>query len=214
MAIGLSFTVLCLATYSAATALPMFSISYLTLLLVASPFVAATAYFVARQHEHDLPAAIRSAVKEVRNRALSIGLFSLLTALMVAAWLRLSSIVFALYFGTLGFDQAQLARTWTAGFEFPAMLIFFGLAGIMFGLTLFAIGAIALPAIADRNDNLIDAVRTGLETLRANATTMVVWMTLIVSLVAIGLMSALVLMPVIFPVLAYATWHSYRDLCS
>ena len=214
LAMGLSFTALCLAAYSAAAALPMFTISFLTLLLAASPFIAATAYFIARQHEHGMIASLPSAAKDLRNRALSIGLFSLLMALIVAVWLRFSSIAFALYFGTLGFDQAQLARTWTAGFDFPAMLVFLTLAGVVLGLTLFAIGAIALPAIADRNDNVVDAVRTGVNTLRAHSATMAVWMILIVSLIAVGLLSALVLMPLIFPVLAYATWHSYKSLCS
>ena len=214
LTMGASFTALCLAAYAAATALPMFTITVLTLLLAASPFIAATAYFIARQHERGMAASMLSAVNELRTRALSIGLFSLLMALIVAVWLRFSSIAFALYFGTLGFDQAQLARTWTAGFDLPAMLVFSTIVGIALGLTMFAIGAIALPTIADRSDDLIEAVQTGASTLRANAATMVVWMVLIASLLATGLLSALVLMPIIFPVLAYATWHSYRELCS
>lgn len=214
LALGTSFTALCFAAYTAATALPMFTITFFTLLLAASPFLAATAYAIARQHEHGMAASMLSAVNELRTRTLSIGLFSLLMALIVAVWLRFSSIAFALYFGTLGVDQAQLARTWTAGFEFPAMLVFLTIAGIALGLTLFAIGTIALPAIADRNDDLVEAVRTGASTLRANAATMVTWMVLIASLLATGLLSALVVMPILFPILAYATWHSYRDLCS
>jgi uncharacterized membrane protein len=213
LALGLGFTALCFAAYSAATNFPMFSITYLTLLLAASPFLATTAYFVARQIEQGAKPSLHDSVREMRNRALSIGLFSLLSALLVAAWVRLSSIAFALYFGTLGVDQAQLARTWTAGFEMPAMLIFVGTVGIVLGLTLFAVGAVALPYMADRNDNLINAVRTSLETLRANASTMAVWMVLIVALLALALVTDLLLMPVIFPLLAYATWHSYRDLC-
>lgn len=214
VAIGLSFTALCLAAYFAASSLPMFSITYMALLLVVSPFLAATGYYVARQNEQGTTPSLLTSVKETRTRALSIGLFSLFSVLIVAAWVRLSGIAFALYFGTLGFDQAQLARTWTAGFEMPAMLIFFLVAGVILGLTLFAVGAIALPLIADRNDNLVNSMRTGLQVLRANAATMAVWMFLIISLIGIALLSNLLLMPVIFPLLAYASWHSYRDLCS
>jgi uncharacterized membrane protein len=41
---------------------------------------------------------------------------------------------------------------------------------------------------------------------------MVVWMLVLLSLIVPALMSGLLLMPVVFPLLAYATWHSYRQL--
>ena len=52
----------------------------------------------------------------------------------------------------------------------------------------------------------------GIRTLRHNALTMVVWMFTLAAIIALALMSSLLLMPVVFPLLAYATWHSYRHL--
>ena len=171
----------------------MFTVSLLTALLIVSPFIAATAYFVARQREHEHAPSLRAALHDVGSRALGIGMFSVLSALVVAAWLRLSSIVFALYYGTL---------------------VFITLAGVALAVTLFAIGAIALPSIVDRNQSVIPAMASGLRTLRRNPLTMVVWMLVLAAIIGLAFLSNLLLMPVVFPLLAYATWHSYRHLTS
>ena len=210
--VGGSFTLLCAAAYAAVSAQPVLSATVLAVLLLISPFIAATAYFIAQQHEQNRKPSLQIALGDVRNRALSIGLFSILSALIVGAWVRVSSIVFALYYGSLGDAAAQLARTWTAGSDLPAMLVFMTLAGVVLALTLFVTGAIALPMIADQNCNIITAVDKSLGTLRKYAGVMMVWALLLVAAIATALLSGLILMPVVFPLLAYATWHSYRQL--
>ena len=210
--VGGSFTGLCVAGYAAASALPMFSATVLTLLLCVSPFIAAIAYSISRQREHNLTPSISIGISDIRSRALSVGLFSILCALIVAAWVRISSIAFALYYGTLGASAAEVARAWTAGNDFPAMLVFIASTGVVLAAVIFAIGAIALPLIADRNYNVIIAVQSSLRILRNNPLTMIVWAVLIVALTALALISGLLLMPIVFPLLAFATWHSYRQL--
>jgi uncharacterized membrane protein len=210
--IGGSFTLLCAVAYAAIAAQPVLTSTVLAVLLLISPFIAATAYFIAQQHEQKRVPSLRDALGDVRSRALSIGLFSILCTLILGAWVRVSSIAFALYYGTLGEGAAYLARTWTAGFDFPAMLFFLTLTGLVLALTLFAIGAIALPMIADQNSNVITAVHRSFDTLSNNAATMMVWIVLLAAAIATALLSGLILMPVVFPLLAYATWHSYRQL--
>ena len=210
--VGGSFTLLCAVAYAAIAAQPVLTTTVLAMLLLISPFIAATAYFIAQQHEQKRVPSLHVALGDVRSRALSIGLFSILCTLILGAWVRVSSIAFALYYGTLGEGAAYLARTWTAGFDFPAMLVFLTLTGLVLALTLFAIGAIALPMIADQNSNVVAAVRKSFDTLRNNAATMMVWIVLLAAAIATALLSGLVLMPVVFPLLAYATWHSYRQL--
>ena len=210
--IGLGFTLLCVAAYIAMVYMPMFTVALITVLLFVSPFIAASAYYIARQRELNLAPSFHDSLGEVRNHALSIALFSLLSALIVAAWLRLSSIVFALYYSTRSVSAAELARVWTSGGESPAMLMFIMLAGTALAFTLFATGAIALPLVADRNQNVITAIQYGIRTLRENLACMAVWMLVLLTIITLALLSNLILMPVIFPLLAYATWHSYRQL--
>lgn len=209
---GVLFTGACLLAYAAASALPLFSAAFLTVLLGISPFIAAAAYFVARRLERGERPSLRDSVTRVRARALNIGLFSLACAMILAAWIRLTGISFALYYGTMGTSASEIARVWTAGEGAPAMLIFLVLAGAVLSFTLFAVAAVSLPLIADRNVGVIEAVQRSLRHLRENKMAMVVWMTVVAALIGIAVLSRLVLMPVVFPLLAYATFHSYRQL--
>jgi uncharacterized membrane protein len=210
--LGGSFTLLCAAAYAVASALPMFSASLLVLLLLVSPYFAAMAYSIARQREQMQEPSVKVSFTDVRKQALSLGLFSIFCAIIVAAWVRLSSIAFALFYGTLGASSSEIARVWSGDYGSLAMLVFLALASLVLALTLFAVGAVTLPTIADRNSNIVDALHSGLRKFRINAATMLVWMLVLAVSIGIALFSRLALMPIIFPLLAYATWHSYRHL--
>lgn len=210
--LGGSFTVLCVIALGVVNTLPMFSVSVLAMLLILSPFLAAAAYSVARQRDENLAPTLRTCLEDIRGRALGIGLFSILSALIVAAWTRLSGIVFALYYGAVGESTAHMARAWTSGTGIPSMLVFFTVALALLALTLFTIGAFALPIIADRNTNVINAAQRSVELLKGNTSSVLVWILLLAAFIAAALLSGLILMPVVFPLLAYATWHSYRQL--
>ena len=210
--LGSVFTAVCVAAYAAAAALPVLSGTILSVLLLVSPFIAAAAYFVAQHREQYRTVSLPAILRSVRSRAIAIGLFSLIGALLVGAWVRLSSIAFALYYGAAGDSSTQLAHNWITGLDHTAMLVFLTAAGFLLGSALFAIGAIALPMIADRDCNAITAIHNSLVTLRDNKMTMLFWMLTVIAYIAVAIFSGLVLMPLVFPLLAYATWHSYREL--
>lgn len=213
--IGGAFTLLCLAAYAAISINPILSATTLALMLLASPFIAATAYSVARQRQQSSTTNLRQAVYEMRMRALDIGLFAVMSALIVGAWVRLSSIAFAIFYGNLEVNTAaELARAWTTGFDYPTMLLFLLITGAVLGLTLFAIGALALPMIAEKDSDIITAMGNSIARLREHPMTMFVWISFIVGAVSLVLLSSLALTPVIFPIIAYASWHSYKHLGS
>ena len=99
---------------------------------------------------------------------MSIALVSILCGLVVVAWVRLASIVFALYYGAVGKSSTEVSRLSTSGYASPAMIIFLGLATVALALLLFAIGAISLPMIADRNTDVVSTVQASLRALRRN----------------------------------------------
>jgi uncharacterized membrane protein len=195
----------------AVASMPMFSAAVLVLLLLTTPYLAAVAYNVSRQREFGNVPSVTACVAGMRNRFLSIGLFTIVCALIVAAWTRLASIAFALYYGSFA-SGSEIAHIWTSGEQSPSMLIFLFAASTVLASVLFAVSAISLPLIAERNTDVITAMRTSLRTLRNHKLSLSLWVAVIVALTGAAFLSKLVLMPLIFPLLAYATWHSYRQL--
>lgn len=210
-ALGLAFTALCAAAYYVVVSAPVFSVAALVLLLMTGPYLAAAAYYVPLQREHGDDPSASACIEGIRKRVLSIGLFAGVCALIVAAWTRLASIAFALYYGSFA-SGPEIARIWTSGQQSVSMLVFLVTASALLASVLFAVSAVSLPLITERNLDVITAMRTSLQTLRRHKSAVALWVVLILALTAAAFLSQLILMPLIFPLLAYATWHSYRQL--
>ena len=209
--LGLAFTGLCVLAYTAATIAPMFSAAILVMLLLTAPYLAAAAYYVPLQREYRDKPSVSACIDGVRNRLLSVGLYAVVCALIVAAWTRLATIAFALYYGNFA-SGPEFARVFASGEQSASLLIFLFAASIVLAFVLFAVSAISLPLITERNTDVVTAMRTSLRALLNNKLSLGLWMALIVTLTGAAFLSNLVLMPLIFPLLAYATWHSYRQL--
>lgn len=94
----------------------------------------------------------------------------------------------------------------------PVQLVLYTLIGGILASIVFVVSVISVPAIIDHNISAVDAMAVSTKVTLENIPTMLVWAGLIVLLTAIGFASYLVAMIVIFPLLAHATWHAYRDL--
>jgi uncharacterized membrane protein len=133
----------------------------------------------------------------------------LLLAAIGSAWVGVSVIVVM---------SAPLA----AGSGVEAFLRYFALAdhgyrllawlqaGGMVAATVFAIAAVSLPMLLDRQVDLRRAVLTSVAAVGANPVTMAAWAGLIMALTLAGMATVLGLV-VIVPWLGHATWHAYRD---
>ena len=213
-ALGIAFTALCYLAYTAANAQPLFSATFLTLLLAVSPFLAAAGYAVAMQVAKGDRPTLAGCARSVADRALSIGTFAVLSGLMMAAWVRLTGLAFALYYGTLGPSRSEVARVWVSGEAPVEMLVFLGIATGLLAVALFTVAVFALPKIVAHNCDVVQAVIAGLRTIKAQPLVVAAWSVVLLALIGVALVSQLVLMPLVFPLLAYATWFGYAALAS
>jgi uncharacterized membrane protein len=89
--------------------------------------------------------------------------------------------------------------------------IFVGIGSVL-AITVFVTSAVSVPLIIDRDQDPLSAIRTSARAVGRNWPAMSLWAALIVILTAVGVATFGVGLVVLFPVLGYATWHSYRDL--
>lgn len=84
--------------------------------------------------------------------------------------------------------------------------------GAIIGAVVFSISAVSVPLIYDRQLDVVTAISASLLSVRTNWRVMFGWAALIVVCSAVGLVTLFLGLAVVVPVLAYATWHCYRDI--
>jgi uncharacterized membrane protein len=94
-----------------------------------------------------------------------------------------------------------------------ALLLGIGsLIGAAFAAVVFSLSAISVPLLYDRPIDVITAISSSLLAVRENGRVMFGWAALIL-LVSLGAIATFFIgLAVAIPLLAYATWHCYRDL--
>ncbi len=83
--------------------------------------------------------------------------------------------------------------------------------GSIFAVITFATAAFSLPMIADREVDMVTACVSSINAVMRNKITMLVWVSLIVALTALGFATAFLGLGIVMPWLAYAAWHGYRE---
>lgn len=209
---GLLFTGTCIAVLALSRVLPWFPIAMLTGLMLVGPFMAAGLYTAARQHEAGEPVSIGAGLALLWQRSTDLGLFVLFLGLIMAAWVRFSALLFAFQDSLITPDAGGYAGLLYAGSLDPTLLAFFVGIGALLAVTVFVSSAVAIPMILDRGVGPLTAVHASAKAVVANWPAMLIWAALIVGFSAIGIITWMLGMIVVFPLLGYATWRSYRAL--
>ncbi len=208
---GTAFAALCAATFTLSLNVPWYALGLLTGLVVVGPFFAAGLYAASRDLTAGREPSIAASLQLLFRRKTYLALFSLMLALIMAAWVRFSALLFAVKFSTLTPSVETYTRLLTSSDGWVA-LAYFGIVGFVLAAVVFAVSAIAIPLILDKDENFIVAMQTSFRAVTRNPVAMTVWASLIVTMTAVGLATAFVGLALLFPVLGYATWHSYQGL--
>lgn len=208
---GFLFAGLCAGVFLLIRDIPWFATGYLTGLMVVGPFLAAGLYAASRDIERGVAPSISSSLRLIVQRRTYLALFSLMLALVMAAWIRFSALLFALKFNAFTPTAEAYTQMLTSSEGWITLSYFFGI-GFLLATVVFVISAVAIPLILDKDADFITAMQKSYQAVVSNPLAMLVWAGLIVALTVVGIATAFVGLAVIFPVLGYATWHSYRAL--
>ncbi|MDM0065106.1 DUF2189 domain-containing protein [Variovorax sp. J31P207] len=192
------------ATYLAPTLLGGF--------LLVAPLVAIPLYALSRQREQSAAPDSASALGAWLGNAGSIALFGLLLTLAYFVWERLAAIVFALFFTEQLRHAPHLPAALLLSGQSVDLVAAFFVLGAAVAALVFALGVVSAPLLVDRPVDVITAVLTSLRCCARNPLAMVLWAALIALLTALGFATLMLGLIVIFPWLAHASWHAYRDM--
>ena len=180
---------------------------------IIAPLLAAPLYATSRRVEEGLPTTLADAMAALRVPGTQIAMMGALLLLIHLFWIRVAGLLFALFFG-IGFAPS-LARLPMAMLQ-SDMLLPFLVIGTGFGFTLaamaFALGAVSLPMLVDREISFLEAATVSIQAVMENWRAMALWAGLIVLLTGLALVPFFLGLVIVMPLVGHATWHAYRDL--
>jgi uncharacterized membrane protein len=141
-----------------------------------------------------------------------VAIYGVILTLLLAAWVRVSVVLVALFFDQPATSLSELA----AGLaQDPEGFVFFAvyfLVGGGFAWLVFATGVTSLPMMLDRPVDVLSAMIWSFQAARTNAGTMLRWAATIAVLVGLGMLGRFLPLALIVPVIGHASWHVYREL--
>ncbi len=169
--------------------------------MLIGPFLAAGLYDISWELEKGHKPTISHSVKAIRRNAVNEWGFGILLTVLMIFWLRVASIIHALY-------PSYMDETLESLMPF---LVLGTIAGAVFTAVVFFISAFTQPTLMERRVDLATAVLTSVNAVWVNKVPMMIWGAIIFSSVAIGFVTGFVAFIFLMPLIGYATWHAYID---
>jgi uncharacterized membrane protein len=177
-----------------------------------APVLVIGLYEVSRRIEAGEKVNFKTPLLALRRNAGQLGVMGFVLGFVFLAWLRSATLLFAWFFGTGTFTGADFLNQIVLSGANALFLVIGSAIGAALALVVFAISAVSLPMLLDRErENAFTAIATSVAAVRANPRAMLLWAFLIVTFTGAGLLLGLVGLILTVPLVAHATWHAYRD---
>lgn len=190
---------------------PQLTLNFWSGFLLIGPMLAIGLYRMAQLREQGERIRLDRCVRILGERKSEVAMFVLFLGLVMIAWILFSTLMVAVFFGDLPPGAEALTDALQSADGLKFLLVLFGTGGV-FALIVFAASALSLPMMLDGKADLVPAVVTSIRTVMEQPVAMFVWAALVALLTIVGMATLFLGFVVLFPVLGYATWHSYRAI--
>lgn len=177
-----------------------------------APLMAAGLYEISRRLEAGLPVGFWEGFGGIFRNSAQLGLMGLLLLLLHLAWVRIATLLFALFYGVRDVSLVSLLDFLLTPSMSLAFLILGTIVGAALALVAFVLSCVSIPMLVDRNVSVIEAVKTSIHAVLLNWPAMILWASLIAMAMMVGVVTFYLGFIFLMPLIGYATWHAYRDL--
>jgi uncharacterized membrane protein len=176
------------------------------------PLLAGGLYEISRRQADGLHTTFFDSLAAWRRNGQSMAMFGLLLALAALIWERVSAVFFALFVPGLVPDFWSFVSGVLLNADYLGPTLAWFLVGGILALLVFAVSAVSIPMLIDRDVDFVTAMMTSLRAVACNPGAVLLWAALVVALTLVGFVTLLFGLIVLMPLLGHASWHAYRDL--
>lgn len=180
--------------------------------IILAPLLVVGLYDVSRRLEVSQPVTMADVFAAFRANLSQLSAIGVVLLIAFLVWIEVALFLFMLFFS----DAPPPLDTFVGDVLFSlrgAPLLLLGtLVGALFATIVFSVTAVSVPLIYDRPFDVVTAISISLLCVQLNYRVMFGWAGLIALLTAVGLATSFLGLLVAMPVLAFSTWHAYRDL--
>ncbi len=167
-----------------------------------APLTCIGLYAISAQLERGQPPSMARSFRAAFRRYFGNEMiFALVLLVIFLVWAR-AAVMVTVFFPTDG-AATTADLLWFLGFGSSI--------GAVFAAITFSASAFSLPMIMHRDVDSITAIVTSINAVLRNKRAMLVWLTIIVSSLLLGVATAFIGLIVIVPVIGYAAWHGYLE---
>lgn len=181
------------------------------------PLLAVGLYELSRRMEHNKPATLPDTKAGWKRNSGSVLAVGVIMVLMMLAWFMLSIQMTAVVYGISGemgmiFGSTSSWQSFALSIQWP-VVVAFGLIGAIAVAVTYVLTVASVPMLTDEEDmDVITAMVTSAQVVKKNPAAMILWAALIALFTGVAVVPMFLGLIVVFPLLAYASWHAYRDL--